>query len=678
MVRRSPDYAARRDRFVEDLLAIMTMEEKVGQLVALPSPCAEDGRPSETMREKVRSGRVGSVICPCSPEEFTVLQRIAIEETRLGIPLLFAAEPSRGEAVVMPTPFALACTWRPEIHQSTARTVTAEARDRGHNWLLGPQVVLSDAVPPKDLPATFGASEMLARHNTTAMVRGIQIRQPDEYGALACLRVDHPSWHLGARNCMPGRRMRLLASVLRDANPASLALGKCGAVEAGGEREAEVTPVPIGWTRGYDGIDLAEWAEIATAAGLDVDGFPYSGLEIADVQAAVEAGRVTQRQVDDAVRRIIGAKFDLGLFQIDGLESVGEDHRIYDLAEARQVALSAARHAIVLMRNERALLPLAPYSGHLLVVGEAAASRSVSMGDHRAEGASLLDGLETLGLRHSYVPGLALRAHCGDQVEDDLIEGDRMAIGMATDAARRAGTVVFAMGDVGERCGPQRMLLEALLAANRNLILVTLGSAPRDPLIRGNRLPCVLHAGGLGTFSGQAIAEILSGAVAPSGRLAAPVFDSSGQGFALGHGLGYGEISLTESEVALGHDRVVVSARIENTGKVDGTETVQIYVRRPRPRGRTGNQLASFGQVTVRPGETRHIQFSIGGDELGEFDVGERFVVAPGDYRIGIGLSEARSDWTSVRISQQAADAMIRSLARGPLPAFFARLRQAS
>ena len=677
MVRRSSDYDARCDRFVEDLLAIMTMEEKIGQLISLSASSDTYDVSSPSVDEQVRTGRVGSVVCPCAPEQFARLQRIAIEESRLGIPLLFAKQQERGDAVVMPSAFALAATWRPQLHYNAARSIAAEARDRGHHWLLGPQVVLSDVVPKSQWSSSWGASEALARHHATATVRGVETRQPDEFGALSCLRVDHPSWHTEGSPFIPARRLRLLAGVMRDAGPGSIALGKCAGKDSARRQAAEITPVPIGWASGYDGIDLAEWAEIAMAADLDVDGFPYSGLSIPDIVRAVEDGRLPQRRLDDAVRRIIGAKFDLGLFQAEHFDTTAK-RQAFDIEEARKTALAAARHAIVLLRNEFELLPLGYRSGDILVVGEAAACRRLPVDASRPDTVSLIDGLEALCVPHGYVSGLALRNGCSAEAANSVIDGDRMAIGMASEAAKRAGTVVLVVSDVDEQCLPQRLLMEALLAANRNVVLVTLGDAPHDPTIAGGKLPCVVHAGGLGTFSGQAIAEVLTGIVAPSGRLPVPLDDDAGgRGFTLGHGLGYAEIRLADRSVDLLHDRICLRATLENVDQVAGTETVQIYIRRPVPSGRTGTQLVCFGQVTVAPGETQAIQFEISGDELGEFDAGDYYHVAPGRYAIGIGLSEARAVWSQVDIPQAVAHAMIRSLARGPLPALFGRLRQA-
>ena len=124
-----------------------------------------------------------------------------------------------------------------------------------------------------------------------------------------------------------------------------------------------------------------------------------------------------------------------------------------------------------------------------------------------------------LGLAHRCVPGLALREE-GESW--DLRDADNMAIGMASEAARRAGTVIVALGPFSELGAAQRTLLESLHAINPNIVLVTLGSRPLDPIIRGTRMPCVLHAGQLGSMSGHAIAEVLTGEFAPRGHLPLP------------------------------------------------------------------------------------------------------------------------------------------------------------
>lgn len=672
MARRPTDYAAERERFVEDLLAIMSVEEKVGQLALERAPDPADTDAIDRVRDQLRRGQLSGLVGPGSPAEFATLQSMAIEETRLGIPLLYAATPGRGEAVIMPSPFALAASWAPEVVERAARIVAAEARDRGKNWLLGPSVALSTSHADDDLSASWGASGLLARCLASATVRGLQFEDQDGGSMLACLRVDNPSW-TGRRGAhLPADQLRLVAGVLRESPPASIALGRIASSLDNGDQSMSAT-FAIGGPGGFEGIDLAEWTEIAKAAGQDLTGAPYADISVAAVVAAVADGRVTPLQLDDAVRKVLGAKYDLGLFRSAGPEETETPKR--SAAGARTVALDAARHAIILLRNDPALLPLSIDSGEILVVGQAAGDRSLPTGGLPQEGASLIDGFDTRELAHNFVPGLALRRDQAGSSPGELIDADHMAIGMASEAARRAGTVIVTLGETSTLTAAQQTLLEALYAVNRSIVLITLGARPLDPDISGAKLPCIIHAGQLGSMSGHAITDVLTGEFAPCGRLPIPLVDRGRVGLTFGHGLNYSEFGLGQTTTELGHDRLIVSTVLHNVGGHEGTETVQLYLRRPGGRGQGRTELADFQRVSLGGGETRQILFEVGGNQLGRFERDGRFVIDPGTYEVSAGLSEDRAHAIEIAVPQAVADAMGKARASEPLPALFGKLR---
>ena len=672
MARRPTDHAAQRERFVEDLLAIMTVEEKVGQLVLQHAPADDDPADMRHLRDQLRRGELGGVVVNGSPSELANLQRIAIEETRLGIPLMMANEFGRGGATIMPSAFAIAASWSPEVAERAARIVAEEAREDGLNWLLGPDVSLSISAADKDLATSWGASGLLARTLASATVRGLEHKANGSPGLIACLRVDDPSW-TGRRDARRfAEKLRLVAGVLRESPPGSVALDPAtqDAFDIGGN--GDDPRFSICGPGGFEGIDLSEWAEIAKAVGQDVDQAPYTGISVGAVTAAVKEGRIGQFQLDDAVRQVLGAKFDLGLFDTESPHARPPKHLSPDAA--RTVALDAARHAIVLLRNDPALLPLTIDSGDILVVGLAAGDRDLPTGESDTQAASLIDGLDGLGLAHKYVPGLALRQGRNGAGQGELVNADRMAIGMASEAARRSRTVVVALGELQEIGEAHRTLLEALQAANRNIVLVTLGSRPLDPEIGGAKLPCVLHAGQLGSMSGHAIAEVLTGEFAPRGRLPVSLVDKGRTGLSLGHGLGYSEFGLGEMSLELGHDRVVLGTVLHNVGGREGTETVQLYVRRPDGMG-SRKDLADYQRISLVAGESRRLLFEIGGNQLGSYQRDGSFVIEPGTYEIAVGLSEERAIASEISVPREVAEAMARARSGDPLPALFGKLR---
>ena len=671
MVRHPPDHAAERERFVEDLLAIMSVAEKAGQLLLLPIPEAGGDSEGAPLRAEMLQGRVGGLLGSGAADQLAALQRLAVEETRLGIPLLMANVPGRGTSVTMPAPLALAATWSPHIVESAAQILAGEARAHGMNWLMGPQVVLTSDTETEELAESWGHfSTSGARPGRGHRARPA-IRGQDGDGVLACLRTDAPGWIERRDPDILTDKLRLVAGVLRESPPASIALGLLAQTVHDRGETADGAP-SIGGPASFDGIDLAEWVAIGRSAGQEAGETPYQMLAVDSIVKAVGDGRVGMRQLDDAVRKVLGAKYDLGLFRADLRDIAPATDWSAD--HARTVALDTARHAIVLLRNDPALLPLDIASGEILVVGHAATDRALPTGGAEGDAANLLDGFDALGLAHSFVPGLAVRA---DARPAGLLDADHMAIGMACNAARRVGTVIVTLGDC-ERVGEaEQTLLDSLHAVNPNIVLISLGSQPLDPDARGTKLPCVLHAGQLGTMSGHALAEVLTGEFAPRGRLPLPLTEKGQAGFTLGHGLGYSDFGLGETAVELSHDRIIVSATLYNVGKREGTETVQLYVRSPGQNGAQARRLADFQRVSLMAGETRSLLFEVGGNQLGHFRSDGSFVIEAGTYEIAVGLSDDRAHVSKITVSTTLARTMERALSSEPLPALFGRLRNA-
>ncbi len=668
MASRPPNHSAERERFVEDLLDIMSMEEKVGQLVLRPAPSSADSSDIRHIRDQLKRGHLGGIVGEISQAEIATLKRITVEETRLSIPLLFGNEVTRGTAVVMPSLFALAASWESRIVERTSAILAAEAREAGKNWLLAPDVLLSHLSGDRDITRTWGISEFLARTLAAASVRGFEGKDGGDGNLLACLRVDDPSWTTRRTQTALADKFRLVAGVLRESPPASVALDPAtqDAIDIGGSSDSPA--FSIGGPGGYDGIDLAEWTDIARAAGQEKCPALFMGLSLETVMAALKDGRVTPLQIDDAVRRVIGAKYDLGLFRTHAPDTHASPAPSSE--DARAVALDAALHSIVLLRNKQALLPLDICSRDTLVVGLAASDRSLCTGDGR-EGTSLTEGLDALGFHYKYAPGLALRE--GQNCK--LINADRMAIGMASEAARRSRTVVAVLGESGELGEAAQALIDALYAANRNVVLVTLGSRPTDPDVCGEKLPCVLHAGDLGSASGHAIARVLTGAFAPCGRLPIALLDKGRPSLSLGHGLGFSQFALDDHTIELSHDRVVASCVLHNNGEREGLETVQLYLKRPDNRGLGRFELADFQRISLLPGENRRLIFELGGNQLGRFESNGSFVIDPGSYVVAIGLNEGQAHAAEISIPPAVAEAIGKTRSVGLFPTLFGRMQ---
>ncbi|WP_324828446.1 glycoside hydrolase family 3 C-terminal domain-containing protein [Qipengyuania zhejiangensis] len=657
------DPAPERERFVEDLLAYMTLEEKAGQLALAPQASPGEDDP---FHDQLRRGLLSGVVGPITQAYAQNLQRIAIEETRLGIPLFILADTGVGLRTTIPAPVSAAASWDPEAIEAAERLVAEEAAALGVNWSLAPSPATRSYLAQSGFEQSSGEAAHLAERHAIARILGLQSGDRSRRRQiLACLQLsaapgDGRTAQGGSLAADHQERVRLILAALKEADPASLALERASR-EAMQGYTAQSDPFAfLTHPGGYDGIGLSDWALMAELAGQHLPAPGFVGLSVERLVAACESERISRAMLDDAVRRVLGAKFDLGLFR-SSFEPQREQTAVS--RSATDPALNLARKSIILLRNSPLMLPLTVDSGELLLVGTAASDRSLPMGGEHGEASSLVDGLDALGIVHKFVPGLALRH--GPAAIDRMIDADRMAIGMAGEAAKRSRTVIVTLGDVvgtpGAPLGEaHRTLLETLRAANPNVILVTLGPRPIDPDVGGEPLPCVVHAGLLGSRSGDAIAEILTGETEPVARLPYSMRTRDGEvRLPFGHGLSYTDFAQTDFALELGADRVVASTTIRNVGELDGSQLLQLYIRRSDAPGQPGQPvLRGFRRILLPAGSKGRMTFELGAAELGQYDAQARLVVAEGAYEIRIGMSEKRVQVGEIFVPQAVADAM--------------------
>ncbi len=663
--------APERVRFVEDLLDYMTLEEKAGQLVLLPDGSAGS---DPTRIDQLRRGLVSGFVNPVGVMRTHQLQQIAIEETRLGIPLLFAAEPAQVLPGRLPPPVGMAASWDPEAVAAAEAALADECLALGINWAFSPILATESYLADTGFERSAGESAWLAQQIAAGRIGGLQAQRTEyrpQMLATLDLAFDDRTGRRGEGSLREREQLRAMLKTVEEAAPATIGLDMTGQSRHNGTRIANDALKNLRRAGGFDGMLLADWAQLAEKSGHHADGPGFVGLSVERLVAAVEDGRIGASELDEAVRRVLAAKFDLGLFRPSE-----------DLAPAaskpvrgrRDPAHDLASKSIVLLRNQRGLLPLSPGGRDLLIVGSAARDRSFA-GGNGSDVASVTDGLDALGIAHKFVAGLALRE--GQPVIDRMIHADRMAIGMAGEAARRAGTVVAVLGQGSERPGEplgeaQTVLLETLRAANPRTVLVTLGSRPCDPDIGGEPMPCILHAGMPGMHSGRAIAEVLSGRCEPSARLPYAIRTRSGEvRLPFGHGLSYGEFTLGDLSLELGADRILASARLRNIGDRASEEMVQIYLRRlDGPDASQEAVLRGFQRIALEPGQSTQVSFELAAEALAQYDARARFTVEAGDYEVRLGFSAARVRIREIALPQPVADAMngAGSSAALPLP----------
>ncbi len=698
----SPEIEAR----VEALLARMTLAEKVGQLVQVNLRWRDD------LDDMIRQAHVGSLLSLSGAGTVNRLQRIAVEETRLGIPLIIGFDVIHGFRTVFPIPLAEACTWDPDLVGQAAHVAAVEASAAGIDWIFAPMVDI--ARDPRWGRIAEGAGEdvFLGSAMAQARVRGFQSANlpggrriaacPKHYAAYGAAQAgrDYNTVDISERTLRDTYLPPFKAAF--DAGAASVmsAFNEISGVPASANPFLLKTILRDTWH--WDGVVLSDFDAIgellhhgfaadhreaalrAFLAGVDMDmmgnAYPCHLVDLA------REGLVEGSDIDAAVRRVLRLKFALGLFE-QPYTDPSLAAQVTLVEEHRALALDVARKSMVLLKNERNLLPLGANVKTLALIGPLANDHHNPLGCWHAVGRdadveSVLDGMravlpEATTLLH--VPGCAIEGDAGADFD------------AAVTAALAADVAVLVLGELEMHSGEahsrahlglpgrQQQLLEAVVATGKPVIVVLMAGRPLVIPWMVEHVPAILMAWHGGIRAGRAIADVLTGAVNPEGRLVVSVprcegqiplhYDQKATGrpvdsegviqfdrrhrsnyldeaytpqFPFGFGLGYTTFAYTNlqvetPEVAL-DGIVVVSAQVANTGERAGVETVQCYVRDlVGSITRPVRELKGFQRIALAPGERRRVRFEIPVQSLGFHGLDMRYTVEPGKFRVRIG-----------------------------------------
>ncbi len=706
---------AQREQLIDSLLARMTIEEKLGQLAQYSGQLATTGPRATTDHVSlVRAGRVGSFLNIYGAETSRELQRVAVEESRLGIPLLFAFDVVHGFRTIFPIPLAMAGSFDPEAVQEAARVAAVEASAAGIHWTFAPMIDVTRDPRWGRIMEGAGEDPYLNAVMAVAAVRGFQgedLSAPNTLLATAKHYVAYGGAEAGRDyNTVDVSRRRLREIYLPPFR---------AAVEAGvGSIMAafnEVNGIPMhaherliedvlreewGWegvlVSDYTGImelmnhgvaaTRAEAGMLALRAGVDVD--MVSGIYGQVLPEMVRTGRLSEEVVNQAVRRVLRAKYDLGLFEDPYRYSDPAREAARTLTDAhRRIAREMAQKSIVLLKNEGDVLPLSKDLGSVAVIGPLADSRRDPLGEWAGAGRaedviSVLQGIrqEVGEARVRYAPGLP-----------DATSADTSGVGAAVRLARGAEAVVLVLGEPywmsGEAAsrtsldlpGKQRALAEAVLATGTPTAVVLTNGRPLAISWLDAHAPAIVEAWYLGVEMGPAVADVLFGDVNPSGKLPVTFPRNVGQVplyynhkttgrppradgeytskyldvpwtplYPFGYGLSYTTFSydapvLSRDTLAMG-DTLRVSVSVTNTGDRAGTEVVQLYVQDPVASiTRPVSELRDFRRVRLAPGQTRTVSFQLTMSDLAFVGPEMRWIVEPGRFNVYVGTSSAQT-----------------------------------
>jgi len=723
---------------VEALLRKMTLDEKIGQLVQYSAGFATGPGASNLKYDQlVEKGEAGSFLNVVGADATNHYQHIAVEKSRLHIPLLFGLDVIHGHRTIFPVPLALAASWDPSAVETVARTGAEEARADGVEWVFSPMVDIARDPRWGRIVESAGEDPYLGSALARAWVHGYQqddLSKPDSVAAC----VKHYAAYGAAIAGRDYNAVDMSPLTLRqvylepyhaavDAGVATVmsAFNSINGVPASANPFTLTQVLRKEW--GFDGFVVSDWGAVAElrnhsigdsdtvarkalTAGVDMD--MEGGLYGTVLAAQVRAGRIPEAVVDEAVRRILRVKFALGLFE-HPYTTPGPAY--VATPERRAAARKVAEETFVLLKNDPGeghgvLLPLAAKTGKIALIGPLADNPQELLGAWAGQG----NARDVVTLRQ------ALAARLGERLlyaqGCDLLGSDNAAsIAEAVETAKQADVAILALGEPGNSMegeassrvhlgftGQQEQLLEAVAATGKPVIVVLLAARPLELKWAAAHVPAILEAWSPGIEAGPAVADVLFGDVNPSGKLPSsfpravgqePLFyaqlptgrpahededrmqlqgehmvsryvdEANSALFPFGWGLSYTRFSysaptLSRNEVpvqeviASGHEPVAqVGVDVKNTGRVAGTEVVQLYIRNTEASvEQPVRELKGFARVTLAPGEQKHLEFPLGFDELNFYNVDSQRTVEPTTYTIWVGGSSLATESTSLRV----------------------------
>lgn len=735
------------EKRVADLLGRMTIDEKIGQLVCpmgweMYERRADGVGVSEKFRElnsgKKQPGSYWAVLRADpwtqktlenglwprqAAEALNALQKEAVENTRLGIPILFAEECAHGHmaigSTVLPTGLSMAGTWNEELVRDAGAMTALETRAKGAHIGYGPVIDLARDPRWSRMEETYGEDPVLSGLLGAAYVKGLQGDNPASDSHVQSTLKHFAAYgipegglngagaHVGPVTLFSEYLEPFRMAVDAGAGTLMTSYNTIDGTPSTSNRFLLTDVLRGRW--GFDGVvfsdlfsidgivgagvasDMAEAAALALKAGVDIDlgGNAYGkGLPV-----ALERGLVTEADIDQAVARVLAMKFRMGLFDNPYVDAARAERVCADAAH-RSLSRRVAREGTALLKND-GMLPLSKQIGRIAVIGPNAHNIYNQLGDYTApqDSSAVVTVLE--GIRSAVSPSTVVEYVKGCAIRDTVTEN----ISEAVEAARRADAVVLVVGgssardfrthyektgaasssdaladmDCGEGfdrgtlglLGLQNKLVAEVLATGKPVAVVYIAGRPLDMSAASAGASALLAAWYPGGEGGNAIADILFGDYNPSGRLPVTVPRSEGQLplyysqgkrrdyidasgaplYPFGHGLSYTDFVYSDLELLPGSksgEQQRVKCRITNTGKRDGQEVVQLYIRdRVASTSQPPLALKAFKKVNLPAGESAEVEFTLTPEQLAVYNPSLARVVEPGTFDVMIGASSA-------------------------------------
>ena len=695
---------------VERLLASMTLEEKLGQLNMIDASAPPMGEPE--MERQVAAGRIGGLLNIHGAERLNRLQAMAVG-SRLKIPLIFGFDVLHGHRTIFPLPIAEACAFDPDLWERTARASVEETSRAAVTLTFAPMLDVCRDPRWGRIAEGPGEDTLVTSRYAQAKVRGFQGTDLRD-GVAATAK------HLGAYGAVAGGRdygsadisERQLAEVFLPPFEAAVKAGVAAVMPSFNDvagipatAHGEILNDLLRTRWGFDGIvvsdytavveliahgvagDVAEASALALKSGVDID--MQDEAYVRGLPDALKRGLVTMGDIDRAVRRMLALKERLGLlddpYRRTSAPPLPANH--YD-----PLARDAARRSAVLLKNEKSVLPLKPDTRRIAVIGPLGDDPLQMFGCWFAA-AGMDSATIVRGLRAA-LPQAEILHEIGAHIE----EPGETGIAAAVAAARNADVVILCVGETKEMTGEaqgrgrlelpgsQRALAEAVLAVGKPTVAILCAGRPLTVPWLFERADAALAAWFLGSEAGHGIADVLTGAWNPSGKLSVtwphdvgqiPIFYShraTGRPavpdvyycnrhidlpiepqFHFGHGLSYTRFAVTKlsatPEEISGDQSVTIEAEVANEGGVAGEETLFLFLRDPVASvARPVLELKDFAKAVLKPGERKTVRFTLARNDLAFLGRDLKPRVEPGEFQIFVGPSAERARLTSTTV----------------------------
>jgi beta-glucosidase len=706
-----------RNEFIPELMAKMTIDEKISQLVQYTADGTVTGpKTGINYIEEIKKGNVGSILNATSVKYTRELQELNLKNSRLKIPLLFGYDVIHGYKTIFPITLGEAASWDLKAAELSARVAAEEAAAAGVHWTFAPMVDISRDPRWGRVSEGSGEDTYLGSKMAVARVRGFQgndlmaantvlacTKHFAAYGAAEAGR-DYNTVDMSERVLRETYLPPFKATVDAGVGTFMTSFNEISGVPATGSKFLLRDILKGEW--GFDGFvvtdytaineliphgfakDSAHAGELALRAGVDMD--MVGGIFMKNLKKLLQEGKVTEAQINDACRRVLEAKYDLGLFH-DPYRYNNEkrEKEVIYKKEHLEAALDVAKKSMVLLKNDNNVLPLrkeqkVAFVGPLVndewnIIGSWAAS-----GDRYGYAVSVQEGVNKIVTdkgKVTFDKGV------------EIIDSRRDMMQAALDNARKADVIVAVMGEFenmsGEAAsrtsidlpGIQKEFLAELKKLNKPVVLVLMNGRPLTLNWENENMDAILEAWFPGTMGGDAIAQTLYGMNVPSGKLPMTFPRNVGQVpiyynhkntgrpylgptdpeqkyksryidvdnsplFPFGYGLSYTTFSYSNLKLSSKtmniNGSIKISVDVTNTGNYDAAEVVQLYIQdKVGSVTRPVKELKGFEKIMLKKGEKKTVEFTITAEELKFYNIDMQFIAEPGDFEVTVGGNSA-------------------------------------